>query len=219
MKRLILALPLCLVALGLAPVPAAADPVALTSGNIFYHVGDPLFVTLPVDRGFHRRSRSSVSPSWACSPCAPGDMLNTSVSEDFSTLGAVGSFVFEGTTYKVIDSGSFTINSGDGVGAHSPVRARDLIRIGLHPVYVRRHTNRSLVWWSDDIARAEWRRHRRAHVQPVCGGQSAVLQRQLRLRKRRGGAGTIDAAAGRCSRGRCRGAAPSGQAGRRVAFT
>ena len=111
MKRLTLAIPLCLVALGLAPVPAVADPVALTSGNIVYHVGDPLFVTLPSIGGFIVGG-TAVSPSWACSPCAPGDMLNTSVSEDFSTLGAVGSFVFEGTTYNVVDSGSFMINSG-----------------------------------------------------------------------------------------------------------
>ena len=111
MKRLTLAIPLCLVALGLAPVPAVADPVTLTSGNIFYHVGDPLFVTLPSINGLIVGG-IAVSPSWACSPCAPGDMLDTSVSEDFSTLGAVGSFVFEGTTYNVINSGSFAIDSG-----------------------------------------------------------------------------------------------------------
>ena len=111
MKRLTLAIPLCLIALGLAPAPAVADPVTLTSGNIFYHEGDPLFVTLPSIEGFIVGG-TSVSPSWACAPCASGDMLNTSVSEDFSTLGAVGSFVFQGTTYNVIDSGAFTINSG-----------------------------------------------------------------------------------------------------------
>jgi PEP-CTERM motif len=32
--------------------------------------------------------------------------------QHFSTLGAVGSFVYQGTTYEVTDSGSFTINSG-----------------------------------------------------------------------------------------------------------
>ena len=55
MKRLTLAIPLCLAALGLAPVPAVADPVTLTSGNVFYHVNDPLFVTLPSINGSHRR--------------------------------------------------------------------------------------------------------------------------------------------------------------------
>ena len=110
MKRLILAIPLCLVALGLTPARAGADPVTLTGGNVFYHEGDPLFVTLPDIGGFVVLG-TTVTPSWACSPCAPGDMLNTSVSEDFSTLGAVGSFVFQGTTYAV-DSGSFTINAG-----------------------------------------------------------------------------------------------------------
>ena len=52
MKRLILAIPLCLVALGLTPARAAADPVTLTGGNVFYHEGDPLFVTLPAIGGF-----------------------------------------------------------------------------------------------------------------------------------------------------------------------
>jgi hypothetical protein len=111
MKRLTLAIPLCLVALGLAPVPAVADPVTLTSGNVFYHVNDPLFEELPSING-SIAAGIAVSPSWACSPCTPGGMLNTSVSEDFSTLGAVGSFVFEGTTYNVLNSGSFAINSG-----------------------------------------------------------------------------------------------------------
>ena len=110
MKQLILAIPLCLIALGLAPAPAVADPVTLTGGNIFYHEGDPLFVTLPSIGGFIVAG-TAVTPSSACSPCAPGDMLNTSVSEDFSTLGAVGQII-TGTTYLVGDSGSFTINAG-----------------------------------------------------------------------------------------------------------
>ena len=111
MKRLILAIPLCLVALGLTPARALADPVTLTGGNVFYHVDDPLFVTLP-GIGADITVGTSVSPSWAGS-FMPGDTVNTSVSEDFATLGAEGSFMYQGTTYQVTDMGSFTINSGD----------------------------------------------------------------------------------------------------------
>ena len=77
MKRLILAIPLCLVALGLTPAQAAADPVTLTGGNVFYHVRRSAV------RDAARRSSGDItvgapgarlSPSWACSPCAPGDI-------------------------------------------------------------------------------------------------------------------------------------------------
>jgi hypothetical protein len=111
MKRLLLAIPLCLMALGLSPAPASADPVVLTGGNVFYHVGDPLFVTLPSIDGFIVAGGAGHVPSWTCA-CTPGEMVDTSVAEDFATLGATGSFVFQGTTYQVTDSGAFTIDSG-----------------------------------------------------------------------------------------------------------
>jgi hypothetical protein len=114
MKRLILAIPLCLVALGLAPGQAVADPVTLTNGSVVYHVNDPLFLFLPSIDGFIVGGGGGpVVPSWAAGPFMPGDTVNTSVSEDFATLGAEGEFTFQGTTYQVTDMGSFTINSGD----------------------------------------------------------------------------------------------------------
>ena len=220
MKRLILAIPLCLVALGLAPAPAVADPVTLTGGNIFYHEGDPLFVTLPSIGGFIVGG-TAVTPSWACSPCAPGDMLNTSVSEDFSTLGAVGAFVHQGTTYQV-DSGSFTINSGQvSVPTNLATGPGGTLFAAVFTPFTFTGTLTGVS--SGGLTTS---------LELSGGGTAALLFSQVP-----GGSPQFfsasygfesaaavpepgDTAAGRCSRGRCRGAAASGQeAGRRVAFT
>jgi hypothetical protein len=109
MKRLVAIPMFLLMTLLVSPTPAFADSVTLTSGGVFYHQDDPLFVFLPSLQSVIVAGDDSGNLLPGCM-CAPGDIVDTSTSEEM--IGG-GSFVYQGTTYQVSNSASFTIDSGE----------------------------------------------------------------------------------------------------------
>ena len=145
MKRLILAIPLCLVALGLTPARAHADPVTLTGGNVFYHEGDPLFVTLPA---------SGVSSSSRLPRLLPAGRARPARLETCSTRRCLktsrrwvpsGCSCFRARPTQWTQARSRSTRGRCSVPTILDRARRHLVRSGLHPVYVHRHTDRSLV--------------------------------------------------------------------------
>jgi hypothetical protein len=121
LDRIRLVMPFCAVLLLLSAVQAAAEPVTLTSGGIFYsRQNQAMFDAASLSGVAIRSDFGGDSESWdpdhACFGCTPGTRISLTQAEFFSNdpdlwFGASGAVNVDGVNYWV-DTMSFRINGG-----------------------------------------------------------------------------------------------------------